>query len=535
MKQLQLLDCTLRDGGYINDWEFGQDTLLNVFERLVSAKIDVIEIGFLDQRRSFDPNRSIMPDTSCVEKIWGAVNKGDAMVVGMIDYGTCDLEHLQPASESYLDGIRVIFKKGIMHEAIAYCKQVKELGYKVFTQAVSITSYSDEELSELVGLVNDLEPYAVSMVDTYGLLHQSNLMHVFHLLDAELKPTIAIGYHAHNNFQMGYANGIEFLSSEVTRTLLVDGSLHGMGKSAGNAPLELLAMYMNNNCGKNYDMNQVLEAIDASILPIFQKVHWGYNLFYYIAASNKCHPNYVSYLMEKKTLSLKAVNQILGQLEGEKQLLYDKKYIETLYLNYQKKTECNDEEALHKLQALWRGKELLLIGSGPHIITEANQIQHYLSEHPSLVIAINCLPDCVKPDYLFLTNSKRYGQMTVKLSSSEMKELPIVATSNVTKTNGQFDYTLDYSKWIDEETEIPDNSLIMLLRVIEHLGISQVALAGFDGYSKTAENYSDMNMEYSFIKEKAEYLNHYVQEYLAAHPQMEVHFVTDSLYNNIFH
>ena len=133
---IKLLDCTLRDGGYVNDWKFGHNNAISMLERLVSAGIDIIEIGFLDQRRPYDIERSIMPSTNCVEKIYGNVVKRDAMIVGMIDYGTCGIENLQPCKDSYLDGIRVIFKKHIMHEAIAFCKQVKDLGYKVFTQAV---------------------------------------------------------------------------------------------------------------------------------------------------------------------------------------------------------------------------------------------------------------------------------------------------------------------------------------------------------------------------------------------------------------
>ena len=85
MRNIELLDCTLRDGGYLNDWEFGHDNLVNIFERLVSAKADIIEIGFLDERRDFDLNRSIMPDTDSVEKIYGGLDRSGSMVVGMID------------------------------------------------------------------------------------------------------------------------------------------------------------------------------------------------------------------------------------------------------------------------------------------------------------------------------------------------------------------------------------------------------------------------------------------------------------------
>ena len=101
------------------------------------------------------------------------------MVVGMIDYGTCSLSNLQPCNESILDGIRVIFKKDKRKEAVEYCAKVKALGYKVFVQLVSITSYNDEELQDLIKLANDIEPYAVSMVDTYGLLQKDSLLHYF--------------------------------------------------------------------------------------------------------------------------------------------------------------------------------------------------------------------------------------------------------------------------------------------------------------------------------------------------------------------
>ena len=190
---IKLLDCTLRDGGYLNDWEFGNSNIVNIFERLVSAGIDIIETGFLDDRRSFDENRTIFPDTGCADRIYGKLDKGNSLIVGMIDYGTCSIDNLADAGDCYLDGIRVIFKKHKMHEAIDFCKQVKAKGYKVFAQAVSITSYNDDELSELIGLVNDLEPYAFSLVDTYGLLHKGTLRHYFDHACAHLKPSIGIG------------------------------------------------------------------------------------------------------------------------------------------------------------------------------------------------------------------------------------------------------------------------------------------------------------------------------------------------------
>lgn len=530
MNNHQLLDCTLRDGGYLNDWAFGHDAMVNIFNRLVSAGVDVIEVGFLDARRPFDINRSIMPDTASARKIYGELDKGNALVVGMIDYGTCGIERLEPASESFLDGIRVIFKKQVMRQAIAFCAQVKALGYKVFTQAVSITSYTDEELLELVGLVNEFKPYAMSMVDTYGLLHQDNLMHVFEILNSNLDRDIALGYHGHNNFQMGYANCIKMLSQRADRALLVDATLYGMGKSAGNTPIELIAMHMNECLGKHYDISQMLESIEIDIMEIYKKVQWGYNLFYYVAALNKCHPNYVSYLMNKHTLSIKSINEVLHALQGEKRLLYDKEYIERLYLAYQT-NECNDEDAMRRLREALGGREVLLIGPGKRILEGADRVCAYAKARRPVVIAINYIPNCCRPDYIFLTNSKRYVPLEAMLSRPEYRSIPVIATSNVTKTRGEFPYELNYSSLIDINADIMDNSLIMLLKVLIASGVRRVALAGFDGYAMDEMNYFTTNMEYSYVKEKAASLNAYARAFFAEHREaLEVEFVTPSRY-----
>lgn len=528
MGEIKLLDCTLRDGGYVNDWEFGHNNLVSIFERIVDAGIDMIEVGFLDEKRPFDINRSIMPDTDCVEKIYGKLNKKQTMVVGMIDYGKCSLEHISSCNESFLDGIRVIFKKHLREQAMAFCGQLKKLGYKVFAQLVSVTSYSDDEMMDLIQLANRVKPYAVSMVDTYGLMHQNNLMHYFTLLSENLHSDIGLGYHAHNNFQMGYANCITMLSNTTERMMIVDGSIYGMGKSAGNAPIELLAMYLNHIHGKRYHISQLLEAIDSNISQFYHPATWGYNMFYYLAASNDCHPDYVSYLMNKHTLSVKSINELLGKLEGEKKLLYDKDYIEQLYAQYQL-NEINDRNAQELLKKLFEGQEFLLVGPGKSVELERSKIESYVKEQNPVIISINYIPDYLEPDYIFLSNAKRYVQMATKLSQEKYK---IIATSNVTCSNGEFDYVINVGPLLDYETEIIDNSLAMLLKELIYLQAKAAALAGFDGYSYGEMNYLNDYMEYEFIKNKSDYLNRYMSTFLTENKSLiDIRFLTKTKYN----
>ncbi len=337
MGELKLLDCTLRDGGYINDWNFGHANLSGIFSRLAAAGVDVIEAGFLDERRAFDRGRSIMPDAGCMQSIYGGTGRGQSMVVGMIDFGTCSLDRIAPCGQSFLDGIRVIFKKPNRRQALRFCDGLKQLGYKVFIQLVSITDYEDAELLEVAGLANQIEPYAVSMVDTYGLLHQEQLLHIFRLLHQSLLPGIAIGFHGHNNFQMAYANGIAVLAQHVPRMLLVDGSICGMGKGAGNAPTELLAMHLNRVYAKDYRIGELLEAADAHVMQFGQLSAWGYGMPSFLAAYHQCHPGYVSMLLEEQRLPVRAASGLLGLVEQRRRLAFDRGYMEQLLEVWQRR------------------------------------------------------------------------------------------------------------------------------------------------------------------------------------------------------
>ncbi len=530
MKQVSLLDCTLRDGGFVNDWNFGHGTIVNLFERAVSAGIDYIEVGFIDEREAFNPDRTMVPDTAGFDRIFEGLDHGSSKLFGMIDYGTCSLEHVADAGASVLDGIRVMVKKPTRFEALEFCAELGKKGYLVFVQPVSITGYSDEELLDLVERVNRIHPFAMSIVDTYGLLDRSNLMHYFTLIDERLDPEILLGYHAHNNFQLAYSNSIALIEHDTKRHLLIDGSAYGMGKSAGNCPLELLTMYADENLGKHYDTSQILEMIDTGILKIYEHSPWGYQMQYFLCASNDCHPKYPQYLLKKKTLSVKGINEILKMIEPDKRLSFHEAHIEKLYLDYQK-NDINDERAKEELKQMLSGREVLLLGPGRSINDPDHVIADYIAKTSPVTIAINFLPEKFYVNYLFLSNAKRYMQLSSALSG-ETGELKVIATSNVTSARGAFDYTVDYASLIDTGFEIPDNSLPMLLRLLKPLGVGRIVLAGFDGYTaKRGVNYASSGMEYEFIRDYAVRLNDYTKEMIAGmRRDLSITFLTESKY-----
>ena len=532
MSNLYLLDCTLRDGGYVNDWEYGAGSIKSIFSRLDSAGLNTIEVGFIDDRRSYDANRSIYPDTKSIEPIFEGMQKPNAMVVAMIDYGTCSIEHVAPKAESHLDGIRVIFKKHLQDKALDFCKQIKEKGYKIFVNPVSVTTFSDEEMISLIDKINKIEPYAVTIVDTYGLMHSDKVLHYCNVMNKHLNKDIILGYHAHNNFQLAYSNTIAVMENIKDRDISIDATLFGMGKSAGNACTELVAMYMNERFGKHYDINQIQEAIDIDITKEFAKKEWGYRPLFYISALNECHPNYVTQLLEKKTLSVKQINEILSKLpkENDKNLLYDKEYCERLYQDFQN-NEVDDSKTIESLKNELKDRNLLLIGPGKSIMDYKEKIDSFISENRPKVFSVNFLNDEFPIDYVFMGNSKRYSQFFSRIYE-EKNSIKLICTSNITEAKEKVDYVVNFANLKSDVDAIYDNPLVLLVNLAIKLGIKSIALAGFDGYSgKIDECYYSNYAKLLYDKTNVELRNEALKTFISSiKDKIDIKTITPSKY-----
>ncbi len=527
-QKIRLLDCTLRDGGFVNNWDFGKDCILSIYKKLDTANIDIIEVGFLDARVEFSEDRTINPDTKSYDNIFSNISKNNAMAVAMVDFGTCPIENISDAQDSFLDGIRVIFKKNSIDDALAYCKQIINKGYKVFVQPVSITSYSNAQWVELIQKINKIQPYSVSIVDTYGLLHKNNLLNYFNLAHALLDDELYIGYHSHNNFQLAYSNSIELVDYNNDRNILVDGSIYGMGKGAGNANLELLAMYLNDNLNKNYNINHILEIIDTHIIKLYNMFGWGYSMQFYLAASNDCHPSYVKFLTERKTLDIKSVNEILKMIENKYKLTFNEDYIEDLYIKYQAK-DIKDDEVCKIFIDKFSGRNILVIGPGKSIVEQKEEIDEFIKEKNPIIIFNNHLIKGFKQDYIFVSNKKRYKEL--KELRNEIDDREIIITSNIRPTDDEL--IVNYEDLLSQNPLVMDNSMLMIIKCLIKLDTPKVYLAGFDGLSKNKyDNYANESMRYSVdiskIKSKNEAVSQVLKKFKSS---IDIKFITKTKYD----
>lgn len=532
MNNIKVLDCTLRDGGFVNDWNFGQNVIQNIYHRLISANIDIIELGFLNEAYPFDINRSIMPHSKYLKTIYrNKVEKGP-MLVAMVILGECGIENIDDCQDTFVDGIRVVFKKSQIDEAFKFANKVKDKGYEVFLQPASVTDYSEKEMLELIEQVNEFHPYALYIVDTYGLMHKEQVVKYFNLMDSNLLSDISVGFHSHNNFQLSYASSIALLELESEREFIIDASLFGMGKGVGNLNTELITDYLNKNYNKEYELLQILEIIDLEIVKIKEIHSWGYSLNGFIAASNGCHPKYVDYLIKKNTLSIKSVNQILLKLPREKKTTFYLDTIENLYLEFQSK-EINDKNSYIQLKEQLEGKNILILATGSSLLKEAEKISEYINNYNPVVILVNHNKVEYPVDYLFISNSKRYNQMVGYLE--EVDEIKIIATSNITHANRNIDYMFNYSKLLVEGDSniVSDNATLMLINMMINMNIESISVAGFDGFSRDyknnyVDNYlsyntnQDIDSQNTLIKEAVEKLSE----------RIKINFITKTKYRS---
>ena len=526
-----ILDCTLRDGGFINNWEFGYSSIRSVVSRLDRAGIEIIEVGYLNAKHEYDKNRTMFPDTESINLTLSGLSVSQAMLVAITDFGTCPLENIAPRSESIIDGIRTTFKKNEIDAALEFCTQLKKKGYKIFLNPVSLTSYTDKEILELFEKINVVEPYAVSIVDTYGLMLRDEILHYIDLIDNNLTSGVKLGYHSHNNQQMAYANCSTFLDRRNRHSIIIDTSLFGMGKSAGNANTELVASYANKVHNKNYKTEQLLDCIYTDIMRIYKKTPWGYNLHHYLSALNDCHHDYIGFLLKKNTLSVQGIDEIVAQIPQEQKLIYSHTLIEKLYIEYQN-ISINDTKVCDELKNVLNDNTILLILPGNTVKTHEAEINKYIEKNNPILISVNFLPSYISPDYVFTGNRKRYDKL-VDFYFTYKNSPKIIATSNILESNIPITYKLNYESLIESEFEIIDNSSVLCLNFLKKLNIKKVAIAGMDGFSIDAEkNFADPFMDMCISMEDLTSSNVEMKKFIdAMRENMALDFITPSFFD----
>lgn len=486
MNTIHVLDCTLRDGGYCNQWKFGFENTKKIAKSLVDANVDIIECGFLTNRVTYNPEITKFTTLDEIAAVIPVDRKGK-LFVAMMNYGEYKVENLPEYDGSSIDGIRVAFHKKNLSEALKVCRSIKAKGYKVFVQAMVSLSYSDEEFLSMIRSMNEIEPYAFYIVDSFGMMKKKNLIRLFYMVENNLKDGIWIGFHSHNNMQLAYSNAQSLVDAQTNRNLIIDSSIYGMGRGAGNLNTELFVEYLNENADGKYNLKPLLNVIDEILNDFYQKNYWGYSLPNYISAVHWAHPNYAGYLSEKNTLTVEAMDEIFSMMPQEKRFEFDKDYIEQLYVKYM---ATGDAQESHKadLKEKLKDKKILLIAPGKSSGDEKDKIVAFALKNDVISVSVNFdYPSC-ETDYIFVSNLRRFRELPTEQYGKCIVTSNIPADNVYLQTN-YFDLLLPIEA-------VQDNAGLMAIKFFIELGVKEINLAGFDGYSHDVkQNYALRQME----------------------------------------
>lgn len=512
MKNVKILDCTLRDGGRIIDCAFPDEEIKDISARLADAKIDIVEVGFLRDWRKIEYNGNSTFFTD-VDQIKPFVDKSKlgVMYVAFIDYGMFDFSSLKSYDGTSIDGIRYGFTKKDYEEhyeeILDNLKTIKEKGYKLFIQGVNSLNYSDKEILELVELVNAVHPYSFGIVDTYGAMYIEDVDRIYGLIDRNMLPDICINFHSHNNYQLsfGFAQEVIKLSRGTTRLIIIDSTLSGMGKVAGNLNTELLVDYLVRKLNYDYEFDEILDLIDEHIYRYSLQHKWGYSVPAMMAGIYKSHPNNIIYLTEKFRIDTKDISNILAMIEPSKRQRYDYDNIEKLYIEYFS-DKIDDSETIQKLKKNIEGQEVFVMAPGNTLNIHKDMIEQYIEENNPIVISVNFVPNYVKA-LCFFGNQKRYN-----MAKKKRENRNIIISSNI-RSDDEKDLIINYHSLINRGYKYFDNSTIMLLQMLKRLTPSKITIAGFDGFDITSsQNYADPSFQNERHVNEFEVLNHEIKE-----------------------
>lgn len=281
---ISVFDCTIRDGGLINNHFFKKDFVKKVFKAIAKSGIDYMEVGYKNSDKIFDRKEYGLWKFCDESDIRDVIEKTHLKISAMVDIGRVFPEDILPFKDSILDMIRVATYVKDIDKAIGLANMINDKGYEATINIMAISKALDPELGEaLEQIESETKVKAVYVVDSFGALYSEEVHYLVEKYQKHLK-TKEVGIHAHNNMQLAYANTIEAV---IKGANFLDATIFGIGRAAGNCPLELLLAFLKN---PKFDVAPILEVIQSEFLKLRNEIEWGYIIPYMITGMFNEHP-----------------------------------------------------------------------------------------------------------------------------------------------------------------------------------------------------------------------------------------------------
>jgi 4-hydroxy 2-oxovalerate aldolase len=312
-EKIKVLDCTVRDGGLINNHDFDLRFVRAVYKALSEAGVDYMEMGYKNSKRLFSEKefgRWKFCDDDDIKMVMDGIESKTKISI-MVDVDRVDVEDVKPRKESPVSMIRVASYVKDIDKAIYLVNHFADKGYETTVNIMAISRALDNELTEaLEQLEKESKANVIYIVDSFGALYQETIEFLIKKAKSIIK-TKEVGIHAHNNQQLAFSNTIEAIIHDAN---FVDATVYGLGRAAGNCPLELVLGFLKN---PKFDIRPVLDLISKEFIPLREKIEWGYIIPYAITGILDEHPRAAMALRDsdKKENYREFYDSLVGEVE----------------------------------------------------------------------------------------------------------------------------------------------------------------------------------------------------------------------------
>lgn len=524
LPEIKILDCTIRDGGYVNNWEFDIKLVRKLYSVLSKSGVDYVEIGYRGNKKYLKGSKFGRWRFGSEKDITTAVGGiSGAKLALMADFGRIGINDFCDSENSAVKLIRLAANRGQLKEAVSLLERIKNKGYEVSLNAMGYTNYTKAQQKNLISLLKDSGIDYLYVVDSYGSLLPNQIKSIFEPLFETLN--LKIGFHPHNSLQMAVANTLEAIRCKVN---IVDSTVYGMGRAAGNLPTEIIISMLQEIKKDRYNPVPILDAIERYFIPLQKDNKWGYQLPYMISGLFKCHPNYAKALVDAHEYTMEDIWKGMDYIREKDPSGFSKPLLDELIeggiisnidkIRVSKHIGTIKENKISRVNLKpvhvpylnrHKGRDFLILANGPTLKDYRGKIKTFINKYNPVILGANFLGGLFVPHYHVFNNKRRFTDYvdTVNPKSKLLigQYIPEDMIRECTSRDYEYVYyadKLNYNFGINNGV-INTNCrtvAVFLLGLAIVMGAKRVFSVGMDGYLQ----YKDADNVFHFYNEKDE-------------------------------
>lgn len=502
MNNIKLLDCTLRDGGYYNSWDFDTSLIQDYLNSMAEISVDYVELGLRGFNKDGFKGACAYTTDKYIKnlvipegiKIGVMVNAND--LVKYPDGIEMALSKLfVPASESPVSLVRIACHVHEFEQALPAASWLKNQGYMVGFNLMQIADRSEEEIKNLAYAASQYPLDVLYFADSLGSLSPEDTAQIIQSIRQVWQGPL--GIHTHDNMGYALANSMRAVEEGVT---WIDGTVTGMGRGPGNAKTEYLAIELEEHRNVSSNITPLMKLIEGYFKPLQQRCGWGTNTFYYLAGKYGIHPTYIQEMLSDSRYIEEDILAVIEYLKSEGGKKFNINTLDAARNFY-----SGDPTGTWKPVDVISNKEVLIIGTGPSIVKHRQALEDYIRSKQPYVIALNTQSQ-ISSDLIDVRAACHPVRLLADSSLHTTLPQPLIIPASMLSHNINKAFSgkklLDFGISIQENTFKFDanfcvlpNSLVFAyaLAIAASGNASRILLAGFDGYGADDPRTSEIN------------------------------------------